>query len=792
MTLDPPSGTGTGPGSDTGSASEGGTLVFISDASAEAERLSAALRARGYALFDVPLGLLVSRVAVQRPALVICDADAPGAIETVQRVREVGGGQRVDVIFLGEPGRTLEQQRDALEREASGTFARPVDPDVLTRKVEALIGAPSHGRALQGANRSPVLVAATRRPYRFEGPTSFRPPPTPSGPPTGDSVAPPSSPTTTGAMAPSTVPPPSHPGAPAAVITQARLSPELEMLLGRAEARVRQGPQSPQLPERLSPEAELDAILPPDLLAALDEPLEVDDDDDDERSESGAGTAGGSEAGSHRTGHGSVGGTGTGSAQARAETNAGGSRPPLQREAIPEPAASIVPSEPPLEEEAPITPPALRARHQPPASLRTALEPGDARDNTNAPTAPPPAQPSEPPSFGTGPSLPLSEPPETVGPQPSTRPPRVDRELEQPAASLPPAEVKLEVPAVVGVGDSVVALARAVRARFSGAIAFEDPSGIRRVVFRDGDFVTAASGAAGESLVEFLAQRGDLSQDTVTKLGRKLPQFGRHAGAALIAQGHLRQDELWNVLRAHAEWIIARVAGIDRGGASVEHDLPARLAAEPGVFGGATGAEVLLDVVRRVVTADEALRRLGGPNVRLVPGPSHTLLGECALSPQENEWVAEAQALSVGESVQRVGTRDFATVLYVLLQLGVLRSSSAPPRAPARGTKPEPIVHDALDDAALRARIAARRALVDEGDYFALLGVSREATGYDVRRAYSELRREFEPERVLTAATADLRDDVALINEVLEEAFDILGDDLRRERYRRALDAAPR
>ena len=70
--------------------------------------------------------------------------------------------------------------------------------------------------------------------------------------------------------------------------------------------------------------------------------------------------------------------------------------------------------------------------------------------------------------------------------------------------------------------------------------------------------------------------------------------------------------------------------------------------------------------------------------------------------------------------------------------------------------------------------------------------MSRDATGYDVRRAYTELRREFEPGRVLTAGTADLRDDVELIVEVLEEAYDILADDLRRERYRRALDAPPR
>jgi hypothetical protein len=197
-------------------------------------------------------------------------------------------------------------------------------------------------------------------------------------------------------------------------------------------------------------------------------------------------------------------------------------------------------------------------------------------------------------------------------------------------------------------------------------------------------------------------------------------------------------------------------------------------------------------VVRRVVGSNEALKRLGGGNVRLVSGPLQALLGECALSPQETEWVNEAQSMTVGDCVERATSNDFPTVLYVLGELGVLRQSSTLPRTVARAARAEPIQHDALDDAALRARIAVRRALVDEGDYFALLGVSREATGYDVHRAYSQLRSEFEPGRILTAGTADLRDDVELIAEVLEEAHDILADDLRRERYRRALDASPR
>ena len=92
--------------------------------------------------------------------------------------------------------------------------------------------------------------------------------------------------------------------------------------------------------------------------------------------------------------------------------------------------------------------------------------------------------------------------------------------------------------------------------------------------------------------------------------------------------------------------------------------------------------------------------------------------------------------------------------------------------------EPRP-ARDAFDDAAIRSKIGLRRALVDEGDYFAFLGVDREATGYQIRHAYLDLRREFEPSTLLTAATAELREDVEVILEVLDEAFEVLRDAAR-------------
>jgi preprotein translocase subunit Sec63 len=130
--------------------------------------------------------------------------------------------------------------------------------------------------------------------------------------------------------------------------------------------------------------------------------------------------------------------------------------------------------------------------------------------------------------------------------------------------------------------------------------------------------------------------------------------------------------------------------------------------------------------------------------------------------------------------------------VHALAMLGVVESIPAPDFA---RVAPTSVGSDAdvaaLDEDAVRTRVRARLELVDEGDYFAVLGVSRDATGYEVRRAFLDLRRAFEPSQILTPRTADLAGDVRKIVTVLEEAYEILRDNARRERYRRAIEARP-
>jgi hypothetical protein len=399
---------------------------------------------------------------------------------------------------------------------------------------------------------------------------------------------------------------------------------------------------------------------------------------------------------------------------------------------------------------------------------------------------PPPEVTHRTPSAAPPPPV---RPPAAASPAARARAPMPAPPLPSPPVPARPAERAgpdaAPIPQAFGEGDAPLTLARAIAGRTSGSLALTSDAGIRRVVLQDGDVVTAASWVADETLLAFLAARGDIERDLLPQLEGKLPAYGRIAGAALIARGHLGQDDLWPVLRAHAEWIIGRALLTPSGTCELETEPPARLTQEPNVFGGATGAEVLIESVRRVIPPETAMARIGGPRARVSLGPRQSLLSECALRPDEAERIRSAQGRSVGELVERADA-EMPNVLYALACLGVIEvlRAVAPPR---EEPPPEP---DPYDEEAVRQRVRARIALVEDGDYFSLLGVAKAATSYEIRRAYLELRRAFEPSRLLTAATADLHSDVQLILQVLDEAFDILRDPHRRERYRRAIESA--
>jgi hypothetical protein len=825
--------------------------VFMTDRASESSRIAETLRAAGYFVLDVPLSMLVARAQSEKPNVVLVDVDPDGALDEVARVRKLPGGGAVDFVYFGNGSGTVRNADDALTHDGSAFFLRPVDVGALVRRIESLTGGP---------NPRPDPRPSTPPPSMTSGRTGSAPPERSSShslPAPGLRLPGPPLPVSTPSLADLVEPPRSF-------ATFGTVSNELQQLLAEAELRAEVMPQV-DLPLP-TPEEEIEAVLPADVLASLDEPIEGDEDEEHE-------VRGGTGPGADREGTGAH-AKGT-TAGGHKQTTASGGR----SSAPPHTLERRVPSDRPPAQKTPIRD-LTTARRQselpppvhPPRPDRPTIPEGrlydvrNANANANANVN---ANANANANQGSGTprgreTLELTPAPPGVAPPPDRRPsPHEPRDLRRlgsasfdvesteaipsalhiprldsvtvatvdlfggdgPTISMnhrPPRAfdradaVTQDVPAVRDVRDvrdsrdardsreplGIVImrpvdarrfLGDAIARRLTGAICFEQDRVVRRLVIRDGDLVTAASGAEQESLVCFLGARGELPRDEVDRLAGKIPPHGRHAGAALVAHGWLGQDQLWNVLRAHAEWIATSVLRLGGGTAQLEPEPPGRLRSEPSVFGASTGAEIFVELVRRAVSPEEAIEALGGEGSRISDGPMANLLAECALPAPEIELISRSRRGSIGELLARAVDPDIVAVVHSLSLLGVLDivPSTEAARTPERSSRAVSLEAEALDDEAIRARVRARLELVEEGDYFAVLGVPRDATGYEVRRAFVELRRAFEPTRILSPRLVDLADDVRKIVIVLEEAYEILRDVARRERYQRAINARP-
>jgi hypothetical protein len=82
-----------------------------------------------------------------------------------------------------------------------------------------------------------------------------------------------------------------------------------------------------------------------------------------------------------------------------------------------------------------------------------------------------------------------------------------------------------------------------------------------------------------------------------------------------------------------------------------------------------------------------------------------------------------------------------------------------------------------------RARVLSRYAFVEVGDYFQVLGVGRDATPEELKRAHDRIARELAPEQLGPRLASELGAQIEAIRAVAEEALRVLGDTRLRARY---------
>jgi DnaJ-domain-containing protein 1 len=207
----------------------------------------------------------------------------------------------------------------------------------------------------------------------------------------------------------------------------------------------------------------------------------------------------------------------------------------------------------------------------------------------------------------------------------------------------------------------------------------------------------------------------------------------------------------------------------------------------------APAAALIVEGIHRKLQPERLRARIGPPSTVLVPAKREEIgeaLAEAELSPEERRAVDLLDGrLALGDVAAAAGLDDDAAyqLAYALQALGLARPARDAATDAGRSTTgvsaPASSITGTADAAIDRERVLAKHAHVREADYFEVLGVRRDATAFEIRRAYEATRRDYAPDSFAAEVQRELAVELAEINEVLGEAQRILRDDAVRASY---------
>jgi DNA-binding NarL/FixJ family response regulator len=330
--------------------------------------------------------------------------------------------------------------------------------------------------------------------------------------------------------------------------------------------------------------------------------------------------------------------------------------------------------------------------------------------------------------------------------------------------------------------DVATLLARWCHDGYTGRATFRRATMRKSVFLEEGRPVFALSNLPHDRMGDLLYREGKITRAQHAQSREIVCDTGRRMGETLVEKGFLKRRELLPAVRRHVEDIIYSLFAWESG----EYVTTPGETADEKIRLSSSPTALILEGVRRKMGPVRLRQRLGPLETVLAPlRPDETsvALSEADLSAEERraaDLLDGQRSLSEIAAALRLDESTLYPLAYGLLVLGYARVLSA--RGPA-GEAPSTERELGRDAAIDRDRVMAKHAQVVEADYFAVLGVRRDVSGFEIRRAYEEARRNYAVEQFPAEVQRDLAQPLREIVTVLEEAYGVLRDDRVRAHY---------
>lgn len=362
------------------------------------------------------------------------------------------------------------------------------------------------------------------------------------------------------------------------------------------------------------------------------------------------------------------------------------------------------------------------------------------------------------------PAAPEPELPPLAFPPPAPPAPPPEPELPPPPPELSQGTLaEAPLPRVLALAD---------RARLTGRVDFGGDAP-RSLYFEEGKVVGATSGAPHERVEEVALRLGLVTREQHRQAAPAIGGLAsRRAALALLDRGFLKPAELTALVRRRTEEVLYALFAEERALFRYE---PVRVPPDERVALERGPLRLAMEGVRRKWQDPRLDAVLGGAATLLSPSARALPPGELGLGPAEQRVLELADGLRTLDEIldsSPLPPLETRQVLAGLLMVGALSLRFHGGIETRRESQ-------TIDLARVREKLdQVRRA-----DYFAILGLSRHSTPYEVREAADRLAAEFDPGRYAAYREPGLRDQLDEILGVLSEAREVLSEDELRAEY---------
>jgi hypothetical protein len=357
------------------------------------------------------------------------------------------------------------------------------------------------------------------------------------------------------------------------------------------------------------------------------------------------------------------------------------------------------------------------------------------------------------------------------------------------AASVPPVAVSGQL-VDLAAEDTAALLARLHDEGFTGKLVFARDD-VQKLVFLDvGRPVFANSNLPHDRMGDLLYREGKITREQFARSREIVAGTGRRMGEILVEMGFLKRRELLPAVRRHVEDIIYSLFAWDSGTVTLAQgdaaqDERIRLATHP--------TALLFEGIRRKMDLPRLRARVGGDETVIVPLKRDDIASALAEADLATEERAAAdlfdgrRTLAEVVGMSRIDATSVWQLAHALCALGLARAVEKG-REQTEAARAQ-VVRDASTQAGAgdvaidRERVLAKHSHVLEADYFQVLGVRRDASAFEIKRAWEAARRDYAPEAFPAEVQRDLGDALREIAAIVDEAFRVLRDGAVRTQY---------